>query len=106
MRRTRHCWIGSIVNSVLCNEHFTNDCFEEMHSLHQSFGSKKQQNETYAPYAVSRDLYSVYTTSINHANTVVKSLLREFLNHTGTPKQGSTIMVASAHISDSIYTCN
>ena len=48
----------------------------------------------------------VYTTSINRANTVVKSLLREFLNHTGTPKQGSTIMVASAHISDSIYTCN
>ena len=51
-------------------------------------------------------LYPVYTTSINHASTVVKSLLREFLNHTDTPKQGSTIMVASAHISDSIYTCN
>ena len=54
----------------------------------------------------TNDIYPVYTTSINHASTVVKSLLREFLNHTGTPKQGSTIMVASAHISDSIYTCN
>ena len=35
---------------------------------------------------------------------VVKSLLREILNHTGTPKQGSPIIVASAHGSDSVYT--
>ena len=40
VRRTRYCWIGSTVNSVLCNEHFTNDCFEERYSLHQSFGLK------------------------------------------------------------------
>ena len=43
---------------------------------------------------------------INRASTVVKSLTREFLNHIGTPKQGSTITVASAHVSHSIYTCN
>ena len=49
-------------------------------------------------------LYPVYTTCINRTSTVVKSLLREILNHTGTPKQGSPIIVASAHGSDSVYT--
>ena len=37
---------------------------------------------------------------INHASTVGKSLLGAVLNHAGTPKQ------ASAHGSDSVYTCN
>ena len=34
----------------------------------------------------------------------MKSLLREILNHAGTPKQGSPIIVASAHGSGSVYT--
>ena len=51
-------------------------------------------------------LYPIYTTCINHTSTVAKSLPREFLNHTSTPKQGSTIMIVSAHISVSSYTCN
>ena len=41
---------------------------------------------------------------LNRASTVVKSLLREILNHAGTPKQGSPIRIASAHSSDSVYT--
>ena len=49
-------------------------------------------------------IYPVYTACINHASMVVKSLLREILNHTGTPKQGSPIIVAPAHGSDSVYT--
>ena len=53
-----------------------------------------------------RVLYPVYTTCIDHVSTVVKSLLREFLNHTGTQKQGSPITIASTHGSDSVYTCN
>ena len=44
--------------------------------------------------------------TVSICSTVVKSLPREFLNHTGTPKQGSTITVVSAHISDNSYTYN
>ena len=38
-------------------------------------------------------IYPVYTTQRNRASIVVKSLLGAVLNNTGTPKQGSTIMV-------------
>ena len=41
VKRTRDCWTGATVNSVLCSEHFTEDSFEESYNLHQSFGLKK-----------------------------------------------------------------
>ena len=63
-------------------------------------------------------LFSMHATIFTEAYTLFtlhmykpyqhscKIIAREFLNHTGTPKQGSTITVASAHISVSSYTCN
>ena len=41
VKRTRDCWRGATVNSVLCSEHFTEDSFEESYNLHKSFGLKK-----------------------------------------------------------------
>ena len=32
VKRTRDCWAGPTVNSVLCSEHFTEDSFEESYN--------------------------------------------------------------------------
>ena len=40
VQRTR---TGPTINSVLCSEHFTEECFEESNIIHQSFGLKKNR---------------------------------------------------------------
>ena len=41
VKRTRDCWAGATVNSVLCSEQFAEISFEESYNLHKSFGLKK-----------------------------------------------------------------
>ena len=43
VKRTRVAWRGPTANSVVCSEHFTEDCFDESYKLHQSFGLKKRR---------------------------------------------------------------
>ena len=38
VKRTRAEWKGPTVNSVLCSDHFTQDCFEVKNKMHKSFG--------------------------------------------------------------------
>ena len=38
VKRTRTEWKGPTVNSVLCSDHFSQDCFEVKNKMHESFG--------------------------------------------------------------------
>ena len=44
MQRTRANWQGPSNNSVLCSEHFTNDCFEEDTAIAARFGIEKRRH--------------------------------------------------------------
>ena len=43
VQRTRANWQGPSDNSVLCSEHFTNDCFEEDTAIAARFGIEKRR---------------------------------------------------------------
>ena len=94
-----------------CINMYTVYMYQHVHSVHVSTCTQCTCVNMYTVYSIIGKLgvlYTVYTTCINRASTVVKSLLREFLNHTRTVTKTRycPIIVASGHGSDSVYTCN
>ena len=41
VKRTRDKWAGPTVCSVVCSNHFTDDCFNDDCELHESFGLRR-----------------------------------------------------------------
>ena len=66
VRRTRDKWTGPSGHSVLCNNHFSQDCFEESFEIGKSFGitgRRRQLKDNAIPTIFKRKIDDTLTDS-------------------------------------------
>uniref|UniRef100_A0A1X7SJY4 THAP-type domain-containing protein n=1 Tax=Amphimedon queenslandica TaxID=400682 RepID=A0A1X7SJY4_AMPQE len=66
-QRTRDKWTGPSVHSVLCNEHFSQDCFQKSFEIGKSFGitGRRQLKDNAIPTLFKRKIDDTLTSDSN-----------------------------------------